>query len=390
VFGIRFVRAGILLATGCLVAASVASFGAETNLPGSASRGLTILEERQCLTCHSISGEGVGTAADLGRRSVTSEHSPAGLAALMWNHGPTMWEQMRQRSIEVAPLATSEADDLFAYFWSLRYFDPRGEAIRGKRLFEAKQCSTCHSLTPEVATTKAPSVADWAGLSDPERWAQQLWNHSRAMERAMAARGMDWPEFTEQEMVDLLTYLQNLPGTRSNSRRFDLAPPPAGRGTFSARACETCHSFDVPSSDKDSLRGSRNDYGTLTGFSAAMWNHAPISHTQGSAPGHQDESFTVDEMGDLISYVYFSGGLEETGNPAKGRSVFVKKGCQSCHGEDGRPFGPGTPSSAAAMASAVWSHGPDMFNKMQAKGLEWPTLTDRNIADLIAFFNESP
>ncbi len=390
VFGIRLDRAGLVLVASCVAAASVATFGAETVQPGSASRGLRILEERQCLTCHSISGEGVGTAADLGRRSVTSEHSPAGLAALMWNHGPTMWEQMRQRSIEVAPLAISDADDLFAYFWSLRYFDPRGEALRGKRLFASKQCATCHSLTSEVAATEAPPVSDWAGLSDPELWAQQLWNHSGAMERAMAARGMKWPEFTEQEMVDLLTYLQNLPGTRDDVRRFDLAPPSVATAMFSAKACGTCHSFDAPSADKGSLRGSRKAYGTITGFSAAMWNHAPMSHTEGSPPGHRDETFTVDEMGDVISYVYFSGGFEETGNPAKGRSVFVKKGCQSCHGASGIPVGSGGSFSAAAMASAVWSHGPEMYARMQAKGIEWPTLSDRNVADLIAFFNESP
>jgi len=33
----------------------------------------------------------------------------------------------------------------------------------------------------------------------------------------------------------------------------------------------------------------------------------------------------------------FNGGFEEDGNPAKGRSLFVKKGCQSCHGESDRP-----------------------------------------------------
>ncbi|MEX1309916.1 MAG: cytochrome c [Candidatus Sulfomarinibacteraceae bacterium] len=388
VFGGWVVRAGILLVTGCVVAVSAASFGAESGPQSSASRGLRILEERQCLTCHSISGEGAGTAADLGKRSITSEYSPAGLAALMWNHGPTMWEQMRQRSIEVAPLAVSEADDLFAYFWSLRYFDPRGEAIRGKSLFATKQCATCHSLTSEVATSEAPPVADWAGLSDPELWAQQLWNHSRAMERAMAARGMEWPEFTEQEMVDLLTYLQNLPGTRNSDRQFDLAPSAAGGVTFSARACGTCHSFDVLSSDMVSLKGSRKEFGTVTGFSAAMWNHAPISHTRGTPPDHQDESLTVDEMGDLISYVYFNGGFEENGNPERGRSLFVKKGCQSCHGENSDAFGSGRPFSAASMASAVWSHGPEMSNKMQASGRDWPTLTDRNVADLIAFINE--
>jgi mono/diheme cytochrome c family protein len=96
-------------------------------------------------------------------------------------------------------------------------------------------------------------------------------------------------------------------------------------------------------------------------------------------------------MGDLISYVYFSGGFEEEGDHVKGQRIFLKKGCQSCHGgalagetpieSDGR-------FSAARMASAVWSHGPEMFEEMQKTGLEWPTLSGRDMADLIAFLND--
>jgi hypothetical protein len=39
------------------------------------------------------------------------------------------------------------------------------------------------------------------------------------------------------------------------------------------------------------------------------------------------------------------------------------------------------------MAAAVWSHGPEMFEEMQKNGQEWPTLTGRGMADLIAFLN---
>jgi mono/diheme cytochrome c family protein len=371
----------------------VASLGADPGSAVSASLGRKVLEDRQCLACHSLAGEGAGTAAELGRRSVVSEHSPAELAALMWSHGPAMWDQMRQRSMAVEPLSKPEADDLLAYFWSLRYFDRRGEAVRGKEVFSSKKCDSCHSLTPEAATGEAPPVSDWSGLSDPELWAQQLWNHAGSMERAMAAQGMEWPEFSEQEMVDMLVYLQNLPATRNGDRRLDLSPPPAGMAMFSAKACGTCHSFDRKSSDKGSLSGSRNGFNTITGFSAAMWNHAPMSHTRGSDPGRQDESFSAGEMGDLISHVYFSGGFEEDGNPAKGRKLYVRKGCQSCHGDTGEGHGPvgnGGRFSAASMVSAVWSHGPAMLDEMQNSGREWPTLSGRDVADLIAFLNEEP
>jgi len=374
-------------ATWWIVTTSVVCLAADAGSSVSASRGRAVLEDRQCLACHSLAGEGAGTAPDLGRRSVTSEHSPAGLAALMWSHGPSMWEQMRQRSMTVTPLTRDEADDLFAYFWSLRYFDLRGEAVRGKQVFAAKNCATCHSLDPRGVAGEAPAVADWEGLSDPAVWAQQLWNHSSSMARAMAARGMAWPEFSEQEMVDLLIYLQNLPASRQRTQRLALSPPPAGTEMFKAKACATCHSLNGESRGSDPLAGTRNDFNTITGFTAAMWNHAPKHR---SPDGDSASSFSADEMGDLISHLYFNGGFEESGNPGKGRGLFVKKGCQSCHGAAADDLvGSGNRFTAASMASAVWSHGPEMLEEMQKRGIEWPTLARRDVADLVAYLDGS-
>ena len=400
----RPVRGGFSLATFCILAVSLVNFGADSGSVGNSNRGRKVLEDRQCLACHSVAKEGAGTAADLGRRSVTSLHSPAGLAALMWSHGPSMWDQMRSRSMQISPMSKADADDLFAYFWSLRYFDPRGEAIRGKRIFTSKKCDTCHSLTAEAAAGEGPPVADWTGLSDPELWAQQLWNHSSAMESAMVERGMPWPEFSEQEMVDLLVYLQNLPPARDDRRQLDFSAPQAGRTMFRTEACANCHSTTVntsgvqrPSIAKAMVigeppgKGSHSQFNTITGFTAAMWNHAPEWHSQTSYVGVRRETFSADEMGDLISYVYFSGGFEEEGNPVKGRRLFFKKGCQSCHGDasaGNRPIENDGRFSAAHMASAVWSHGPEMIEEMQKTGLEWPKLSGRNMADLIAFLNE--
>ena len=403
-----YVRGVLSLATWSIAVSAAVTMGADSASAGNSNRGRKILEERQCLSCHSFAGEGAGTASDIGRRSVKSEHSPTEVAALMWSHGPSMWDQMRSQSIQVSPMSKAAADDLFAYFWSVRYFDPRGEAIRGKRLFASKKCDTCHSLTSEAAHGEAPLVSDWAGLSDPELWAQKLWNHSTAMESAMVERGMRWPDFSEQEMVDLLLYLQNLPSTRGDRRHLDFSSPQAGRAMFRTEACADCHSATFKTSrvrppsiemaavvgkpsGKAMRKRSRSDFNAITGFTAAMWNHVPKNLDQGSEAGTRKETFTNDEMGDLISYVYFTGGFEKQGKPARGRRLFLKKGCQSCHGDvaaDDRLIEKDGRFSAARMVAAVWSHGPEMLEEMKTSGLEWPKLSGRQMADVIAFLNQ--
>ena len=102
----RTVRGRLSLATCCILAASLVNIGAGQGSAGNANRGRSALEDRQCLACHSIAGKGAGTAADLGRRSITTEHSPTGLAALMWSHGPSMWDQMQERAMADSPLRT--------------------------------------------------------------------------------------------------------------------------------------------------------------------------------------------------------------------------------------------------------------------------------------------
>lgn len=367
------------------------AIGSDAQIEANASRGREVLEARNCLGCHTIGGNGAGTAPDLARRSVTEEHTPSELAALMWSHGPEMWRLMEARSLEVKPLSETEADDLYAYFLSLRYFDPRGEAIRGKELFTTKRCASCHDLNPTEGGGIAPPVSEWSGVGNAIVWAEQLWNHSAAMERMMAERGMGWPTFSEQEMVDLLVYLQNLPSARGETRRLEIAAPETGRAVFAAKRCDTCHTVDAHDATMNSLGGRLKDFNTLSGFTAAMWNHA--HELRGTLAGSANEPVTIStsEMRELVSYLYFNGGFEERGDAASGRKVFTDKGCQSCHGPAGA--GQTAPTiagdmSAARMASAVWSHGPQMLEAMRGRGVEWPSLTSRQMANLIAFLDE--
>jgi cytochrome c551/c552 len=389
--GKRFVEAAALLGVlGIAFGVGVCVFAGELV---DAERGMEILVQRNCLACHSLGDEGAGTAPDLGRRSIMKEYAPTGLAAKMWNHGPSMWEELGEMEMGVPPLGETEAEDLFAYFRTLRYFDLRGEAIRGKQLFAAKHCNSCHALEKEKSTGQqtAPPVSDWPALTDPIEWAHDLWNHSGAMLQEFRDKDVQFPTFSDQEMVDLLIYLQNLPPTRSKERGLVLSPTADGGKVFEDKGCASCHSGPTSISGRHQCTTGAGGVQTLTCFAASMWNHAPDMHERAERQGTALESVTYQEMTAIVSYLYEQGAFERPGNDDKGHRVFEKKGCTACHGlpEYDAPVLVGTRGrfSAAQMASAVWLHGPEMWDQMRRSDLKWPSFSAHEMGDLIAYLN---
>ncbi len=80
------------------------------------------------------------------------------------------------------------------------------------------------------------------------------------------------------------------------------------------------------------------------------------------------------------------------GNPTKGQSLFVSKGCVECHavrGAGGR-IGPDLGRTAVKgsfyeIAAALWNHSLTMSDKMKELRLVRPSLRDDELADLLAF-----
>jgi len=81
-----------------------------------------------------------------------------------------------------------------------------------------------------------------------------------------------------------------------------------------------------------------------------------------------------------------------SGNPKRGRDVFVEKGCLSCHSVRGAG-GQRAPDLAAvlvergvfAIGAGMWSHAPQMRVAMEEKGKGFPELSEREVADLLAY-----
>lgn len=350
-------------------------------LPGDAQQGQDLFQSQKCIMCHSVDGAGGNRASDLAR-PIGRGYTPAAMAALMWNHAPAMWAAMEKEGIPKPRLSRQHAADLFAFFGSARYFDPPGDAARGRRVFDAKRCRDCHGLASGVNPLAKP-VSAWEPLSDPIALAAQMWNHAAQMRPEMARRSVPWPQFTSQELADLVVYLQNLARVRGWRNRLSATGGPAqasartGEQLFHSKGCQSCHT------------GSRSHVGRYTGrsptdFASAMWNHAPWM-------AEQPPTLTYAEMRHIVGYLWTLQVFDRPGNPARGRHVFTTKKCAACHA-NASSGAPGLASwngrtHAFAMVEALWQHGPAMFQLVRKKQLPWPRFAAEEMRDLIAYLN---
>ena len=111
-------RIRTLLITAVLVTPAFAASIFEAD----ARRGADLFATQMCLRCHSINRQGGSVGPDLGRR-MDRDYTPALLASLMWNHAPATWKASSAAMIQLPPLTEAQASDLFAYFYSVRYFE---------------------------------------------------------------------------------------------------------------------------------------------------------------------------------------------------------------------------------------------------------------------------
>ena len=340
-----------------------------------ARRGAEFFQSQLCTNCHSIRGTGGHSAPDLARR-LDRSYTPAGIASQMWNHAPVMWRSMSAENIPLPAVETHQAADLFAFFYSVRFFEKPGEAERGKELFQTKGCGGCHALTSDKPGVGTP-VDKWAALTDPVVMVYRMWNHAADMQKAAASRYIPLPALTSLQLNDMLVYLQNLPQTRNAQLEFTLPSPEGGAELVQKEGCTDCHqgerAFDKRLKDS-----------TLTEVAAGMWNHAPEMLEPHPA-------LSLGEMRQIIGYVWAQQFFNPRGDVVRGKKTFESKKCAVCHNDSSS----GAPAltipveqySAITMVSVLWKHGPHMLRQMQQKNIAWPQLSQTEMLNLIAYLN---
>jgi cytochrome c2 len=360
---------------------------------GEPERGVALFfGDKQCGICHSINGSGGRVAPDL---SGKHPGTPAmgWMATVLWNHGPGMWRQIRQNNKPYPQLNSQEMADILAFLYQASTIDRPGDPSAGQRVFNEKGCVHCHSVGGKGGQT-APELSGIAARGDPNAWTSAMLNHAGSMIAPITSTIGPWPQFTGNEMNDLIAYVSlsapqpatNASGKPGNAER--------GWGVFQSR-CIQCHSVRGQGGSVGPELGPERDLPLTTGqFASVLWNHAPAMLREGRKNGIPPPVLQRNEMADLRTFLVSLRYFEPTGSSLVGERVFSERGCAACHGHmaEGTQIGPGLKSGTEAFTTvsftaALWRHGPRMIDRAEELGIPWPTLQATDIGDLVSFLN---
>lgn len=176
-------------------------------VPGTPERGEQLFQQKSCIVCHAVNAQGGTVGPDLGEKR--HHISLTRFAALMWNHGPTMWGKMDERGIPFPQLTGQEMADILAYLFTSHYFDTTASVTRGERLLRAKGCLTCHSVRGKGGTVAA-DFATSNVVGSTASVVAAMWNHSARMEAHVERQAVAWPLLNGQDLADITAYLTSL------------------------------------------------------------------------------------------------------------------------------------------------------------------------------------
>jgi cytochrome c2 len=169
---------------------------------GEPELGQAVFED-SCASCHSL-GQREKSKVDLLSRK--GPLTVTGYIASMWNHVPAM----RRQNGSTPKLKAGQMPDLIAFLFAQRYFFEPGDADRGRKVYEEKDCATCHQVRRKAIG--APNLSESVESFSPITLTAATWRHGIGMAQVMRQEGIAWPQFKGREMADLIAYL--------NSRRI--------------------------------------------------------------------------------------------------------------------------------------------------------------------------
>ncbi len=359
--------------------------------------GQRIFQGKLCSTCHRAAGDPPGerSAPDLVRER--SWRDVMQLAGNAWNHAPTMMAQMQAQGIERPVLSPEDMGKLVAYLFYLNFLDDRGDAARGRTLFEQRSCSSCHQIAG-LGGRVGPRLDELKTFATSLFLAQALWNHGPQMAAKMGDLQLERPRFEKDDVAHLTAFLRgDVDPAASRALTFaEVGNPRAGKSLFRSKGCIKCHAIDGNGGHEAPDLGTHSRPRTVSEMAGALWNHGPAMWRRMKTLAVPFPPLTNRDMADVLSYLYFVQYMGSAGDSAKGREVFRAKSCSRCHVADGEGtrVGPDLVSSPALdsplpWTAAIWNHAPAVEKSLREAQVPWPNFANDEMSDLVAFLRSS-
>ncbi len=265
--------------------------------PGSVARGRNLLESKGCVACHMVGGKGGNVGPDFDKSQRFA--SPIYMVQAMWNHGPTMAEQIKMSKLPYPTLTSQDVADISAYLRQATAGTTEirmspGNPSKGKALFVEKRCSQCHigDAAAKRSQTGLVRIDLKKGVSEV---ATMMWNHGVAMMQRMKKASIEWPMFEGNQMADLIAYIYFLD--------FEDKPGDGRRGEsiFKSKGCVDCH--------RQAGGGKGPDLATIKKFDTPiqmiqlMWNHADDMEDLIVSANKNWPQLSTKDMCDLYAYL---------------------------------------------------------------------------------------
>lgn len=283
--------------------------------PGDANQGELLFSKKRCISCHSIGKHGPDGKSPLDRFQIY--RSPAFLGAALWNANKTMTRDMEEQGIPRPEYERNDILDLLAFIRrdarplqeAYPVYLPPGSPKQGSIAFQEKGCAQCHAVRGR-GERRGPDLGspEFRGVLSSMEGA--MLNHAPEMWTSMEQESIDYPQFSAEEISDLMTYLY------FSSLVDPPGDPETGQTLFEEKGCISCHGLS-PYEDTMARSASEMEMRSASDVIAAMWNHASemkeaAEHIKVAWP-----QFKAGEMRDLVAFIESRSQKRSPGEPSQ-------------------------------------------------------------------------
>ncbi len=233
---------------------------------------------------------------------------------------------------------------------------PMGDSRRGREVLQSRNCIACHAVNgaggsggPDLARTAGPGFS-------PFQLAAALWNHAPKMWASLRAKGLRFPELSEEEGADVFVYLYSV---QFSNGRSDAG---RGRAVFRSKQCAACHGMERPLHEGVKPVSAWVALENPIALARDMWNHSSDMRAVLEQKKVPYPKLSSRELADLLAYLRRETGKTgpgsgfAPGSPERGSNLFAQKGCVACHRGNRSLADRSTRYTLLDLTAAMWNH----------------------------------